>query len=160
MLCRGECLEDNDKSCGLVRITGRLDSALRYLRDKTLPRLLWIDAICINHDDVEDRGPHVAWMGEVYQQATRVVVFLGRPMNASTLALELLDDPGRKVDVDWRNSITPSTGMKLSSIGRIYQSKSVLETLKCHLSATLLWPLDTMRFTPGASLGVHPVPPL
>lgn len=53
-----------------------LFDALRNLRQKT-PRSLWIDAICINQEDVEERNYQVSLMAFIYRRATRAVVWLG-----------------------------------------------------------------------------------
>lgn len=42
----------------------------------------WIDAICINQDDHRAKSADVAKMGDIYKQATKVVVWLG-PMYSS-----------------------------------------------------------------------------
>jgi len=41
------------------------------------PGALWIDAICINQNDVIEKNHQVAMMGQIYTQAQRVVVWLG-----------------------------------------------------------------------------------
>jgi Heterokaryon incompatibility protein (HET) len=38
---------------------------------------LWIDAICINQDDIDERNEQVRMMGNIYQKAERVTVWLG-----------------------------------------------------------------------------------
>ncbi|KAK2601599.1 hypothetical protein QQS21_004834 [Conoideocrella luteorostrata] len=38
----------------------------------------WIDALCINQDDILERNRQVAMMGQIYFRATTVVVWLGR----------------------------------------------------------------------------------
>ena len=44
----------------------------------TVPRLtLWIDAICINQDDVFERNHQVRLMGDLYRSATSVLSWLG-----------------------------------------------------------------------------------
>jgi hypothetical protein len=40
--------------------------------------MLWIDALCINQDDMMERNHQVARMGDIYRNATRVIVWLGR----------------------------------------------------------------------------------
>ena len=40
---------------------------------------LWIDALCINQDDFGERGHQVGFMGEIFQRAKRVLVWLGCP---------------------------------------------------------------------------------
>jgi hypothetical protein len=54
-----------------------LARALRRLRFPNSTRILWIDAICINQDDKEERSYQVPLMGSIYSLARRVVVWLG-----------------------------------------------------------------------------------
>jgi hypothetical protein len=61
-------------------VTINLEAALRVLRNKyaSEPRLhLWVDAICINQNDTDERNLQVKRMGEIYSQAFRVDVWLG-----------------------------------------------------------------------------------
>lgn len=51
--------------------------ALRYLRSQGRVRTLWIDAICINQIDDEERSEQVRQMTQIYQSAERVIVWLG-----------------------------------------------------------------------------------
>ena len=60
-----------------ISITDNLFKALRRLRRRFLKRTLWVDAICINQSDVQERGQQVQIMGDVYRQALRVLVWLG-----------------------------------------------------------------------------------
>ncbi|CAN9172511.1 unnamed protein product [Alternaria alternata] len=50
---------------------------------------LWIDAICIDQSQVEERNHQVAMMGKIYSRAQKVLVWLGRP---TPLIAELLHD--------------------------------------------------------------------
>jgi hypothetical protein len=54
-----------------------LYAALRRLRFRNCIRKLWVDAICINQNDLTERAIQVRKMGEVYQKAARVVIWLG-----------------------------------------------------------------------------------
>jgi hypothetical protein len=40
--------------------------------------LLWADAICINQMDPVEKASQILHMGEIYSQAHRVVVWLGK----------------------------------------------------------------------------------
>ncbi|KAI1357522.1 heterokaryon incompatibility protein-domain-containing protein [Xylaria arbuscula] len=61
-----------------IPMTLNLRHALLALRHPTLPRPLWVDAICINQEDMDERARQVAYMRLVYQYADRVVVWLGQ----------------------------------------------------------------------------------
>ncbi|KAK4099241.1 HET-domain-containing protein [Parathielavia hyrcaniae] len=56
-----------------------LRSALLHLRREDRPRTLWVDAVCINQGDMDERNSQIALMGDIYTKATRVVVWLGCP---------------------------------------------------------------------------------
>lgn len=65
-------------SGGFLRITRNLHDALLALRHSQEMRTLWIDAICIDQANIEERGHQVAHMRDIYRRATRVLVWLGR----------------------------------------------------------------------------------
>lgn len=60
-----------------IRITHNLYEALQFLRHEDSPRIFWIDAICINQNDLAEKGHQVALMGHIFRDASRVVVWLG-----------------------------------------------------------------------------------
>jgi Heterokaryon incompatibility protein (HET) len=60
-----------------VDITTTLERALRHLRKLDEPRTLWVDAICINQKDISEKSHQVAFMGEIYQRCSQVVIWLG-----------------------------------------------------------------------------------
>ncbi len=57
-------------------VTRNLSCALESLRLPTVDRILWIDAICVNKDDLAERGAQVQLMRNIYQDAQRVVSWL------------------------------------------------------------------------------------
>ena len=65
-----------DSHCQL-QITDNLFRALRRLRRKARTRTVWIDAICIDQDDDEEKSQQVSMMGTIYNKATSVVLWLG-----------------------------------------------------------------------------------
>ena len=60
-----------------LEVTSNLHEALQELRDPALPRIMWIDAVCINQDDLEERSSQVSFMAKVYSHANQVVIWLG-----------------------------------------------------------------------------------
>lgn len=70
---RSELIHTDD---GSLYVTRNLYSALLELRDRVLPRILWVDAVCINQDDLEERSRQVQYMAETYARASRVIVWL------------------------------------------------------------------------------------
>ena len=56
-------------------VTRNLYNALKALRHPQRTRTLWVDAVCINQDDLQERNAQVSMMDKVYLQAALVVVF-------------------------------------------------------------------------------------
>jgi Heterokaryon incompatibility protein (HET) len=73
-----------------LRIRQNLNIALRHLRQPDRSRKLWIDAISINQNDVEERNQEVGRMGEIYRKADRVIIWLGPEGDDSSLAIRTL----------------------------------------------------------------------
>ena len=65
-----------------------LYAALLHLRDHSIQRTIWIDAICINQGDNEEKGHQVQSMAKIYAKASRVIVWLGKEAAGSDQALE------------------------------------------------------------------------
>lgn len=59
-----------------IPITRNLFEALRRLQ-LNAPRTLWIDALCINQNDLTEKASQVARMGQIYRNASAVIVWLG-----------------------------------------------------------------------------------
>ncbi|KAE9364650.1 HET-domain-containing protein [Stipitochalara longipes BDJ] len=57
--------------------TVNLISALRHLRYEDRPRTLWVDAICIDQSNVQERGHQVAFMAKIYSLARCDILWLG-----------------------------------------------------------------------------------
>ena len=79
--------------------------ALQDLRLANRQRRLWIDAICINQGDHEERSFQVLLMRNIYRYASRVVIWLGisTPENVSAFNLlksvkEMIQINGRSLD--------------------------------------------------------------
>lgn len=71
-----------------LNITTNLHSALQHLRFKDRKRTLWADAICIDQDNLDERGEQVKLMGQIYTQAEQVLVWLGEMTEDVELSLD------------------------------------------------------------------------
>jgi hypothetical protein len=81
-------------------VTRNLKIALKYLRHADNARLLWIDAICINQEDLHERAEQVGYMRDIYGYATRAMVWLGEPGENSDLGLALFEQLANESDID------------------------------------------------------------
>ena len=75
-----------------VMVTYNLSVALRHLRYTHCCRILWIDALCINQADMNERNHQVFLMNRVYSTAENVVVWLGEDRDRSDIAMGRLED--------------------------------------------------------------------
>lgn len=77
-----------------VAVTCNLESALRHLRDwhieETEGLPIWVDAVCINQDDTEERGKQVEIMGDIYRRASRVFSWLGEGNRDSDMFIPVI----------------------------------------------------------------------
>jgi hypothetical protein len=71
-------------------ITPSFHAALLRLRDPTFPRILWIDAVCINQNDHEEKARQIQSMARIYNNAKRTIVWLGEEADASSDAIEAI----------------------------------------------------------------------
>lgn len=71
------CTDNQGNILGQLELTRNLEQALRALRQPQQRRILWIDAICIRQDDTAERSRQVSYMRSVYNNASRVIVWLG-----------------------------------------------------------------------------------
>ncbi|KAI1128964.1 hypothetical protein F5Y10DRAFT_162906 [Nemania abortiva] len=58
------------------------------LRRPDVPRRVWIDAVCINQCSLDERAAQVAIMHHIYRRAGATWVWLGRPDEHSSAAIE------------------------------------------------------------------------
>ncbi|MCJ1229715.1 hypothetical protein MMC12_006384 [Toensbergia leucococca] len=61
----------------ILPVTANLYSALERFRNPHRRSTLWVDAVCINQDDVQEREKQVSIMGQIYGTATEVLIWLG-----------------------------------------------------------------------------------
>jgi hypothetical protein len=101
-------------------ISASLASALRNWRDNDhIARALWVDAVCINQNDLAEREREVLKMCKIYSQAKRVLVWLGLPRELALLGRP--PEPAHKIgeregsyDIDieagmkWAERLEPS----------------------------------------------------
>ena len=75
-----------------VGISQTLHRALRRLRDSDECLRIWVDALCINQDDLEERAGQVAMMGSIYTHAQRVHVWLDNHILGIDAAFRIIRD--------------------------------------------------------------------
>ncbi|KAK8052548.1 hypothetical protein PG993_003933 [Apiospora rasikravindrae] len=85
----------------ILRVSENLHEALLYLRLPGEERFMWIDALCIDQSNPEERGHQVAHMAHIYSRASKVVAWLGPDRDDAAKALQGLAHVGKPT---WRRS--------------------------------------------------------
>lgn len=60
-----------------VLVTKNVDLALRHIRHPTSSLVLWIDAVCIDQQDLEEKAHQISLMHRIYKQCRPVYIWLG-----------------------------------------------------------------------------------
>jgi hypothetical protein len=90
---------------GYLAITSNLAAALRQLRLPNQPRRLWVDAVCINQMDDNEKGHQVTLMAQIFSATTRAVGWLGEGNAETEAAIDIMKELAPKA---WRFGITDS----------------------------------------------------
>jgi Heterokaryon incompatibility protein (HET) len=80
----------NQKRHGKLKVTSNLHDALLQLQRSGLTGYLWIDAICIDQSNAEERNHQVNMMCEIYEKASHVLVWLGKEDESASVVISLL----------------------------------------------------------------------
>lgn len=74
------------------RVTASLHGALEAVREKDCDVWVWVDALCINQNDIAERTRQVQLMTDIYSKAESVAIWLGPEDDDSEIALDVLKD--------------------------------------------------------------------
>lgn len=78
-------------------ITRNLDIALRSLRYSEIPRWLWVDAVCIDQSNHEEKAHQIGLMRSIYFNSEQTICFIGEEAHESRRIIELAEQVARKV---------------------------------------------------------------
>lgn len=91
--------EGSEKST--LPVTQNLHVALKNLRYSDKHRAMWIDALCIDQHNNEEKSREVVRMNVIYRLARRVVIWLGPEGDDSVHAMKMIESVGNAFDVEW-----------------------------------------------------------
>lgn len=75
-----------------IAIRPNLESALRQLRSPDHEQFFWIDALCINQKNNDEKGSQIPEMCKIYTQAFNVCIWLGVHEDESATAMDFIKD--------------------------------------------------------------------
>jgi hypothetical protein len=75
----GSDVRDREIICDgmTLALTTNLFHVLQRVRQPETSRHIWADLICINQENLDEKGHQVAIMGQIYRHASRVLIHLG-----------------------------------------------------------------------------------
>jgi hypothetical protein len=62
-----------------LQVQSRILQALWAFRSRSRNSLFWIDSVCINQEDLEEKSYQICLMRDIYTRATQTNIWLGRP---------------------------------------------------------------------------------
>ncbi|KAH8664888.1 heterokaryon incompatibility protein-domain-containing protein [Ilyonectria robusta] len=79
-----------------IKITKSLYAALHRLRLEDETRLLWVDQMCINQNDIKEKASQVQLMRAIYSKCTRCLIWMGQadvscPLSDAAKAVSFLE---------------------------------------------------------------------
>ena len=113
-----------------VPVSSNLRDILRRLRRPDHEIVLWVDALCINQADDDERTHQVSFMRLIYENAAECIIWLGEPPLNSDMGASFFDngDPlymdamlgNALVSIKWRNDESDDRLLQL------YKSRGVV----------------------------------
>ncbi|OAL45881.1 HET-domain-containing protein, partial [Pyrenochaeta sp. DS3sAY3a] len=86
-----------------VEITQNLYDFLSEMQSRRRHEWFWIDAVCINQTDDTEKSHQVQMMGEIYEHASNVIIWLGTWVWDSELIPRLLDKVAKVLKISNNN---------------------------------------------------------
>ncbi|KAF2197354.1 hypothetical protein GQ43DRAFT_403245, partial [Delitschia confertaspora ATCC 74209] len=81
-----------------VRVTRNLYEAMMTLRSSKEHIVIWIDSLCINQSDNEEKSWQVELMANIYKDASKVIAWLGPADESSDATMDYLNDFGQRAE--------------------------------------------------------------
>ncbi|EQB47438.1 heterokaryon incompatibility protein [Colletotrichum gloeosporioides Cg-14] len=88
-------------------ITKSLESALLHFRREDESVVLWIDQICIDQSNNDEKGQQIPLMSRIYQRATNTAIWLGEASEGSDVAIKLLEEVNIRLQFTTEDDIDP-----------------------------------------------------
>lgn len=104
----------------LQHLTPNLHAGLCALRLPDQCRYIWIDYLCIDQSNFEEKHTQISMMGDIYRSANKVLVWLGTEDEASEVGMSalkfFLDSTSLANEAPWYSIQAEDSALGLSSI--------------------------------------------
>jgi hypothetical protein len=124
-------------------VTANLYIGLSSLRQTDEDRYIWIDAVCINQDDILERNQEVLRMFNIYSRATRVIVSLEGESEDSSLAISHL----QRLNIDRHMRINRNLRKRIIDFSKTRIAQFLILLKSCIKAAySLPWTISMLVF--------------
>ena len=106
----------------ILSVTSNLSQALRYIRLKGQPRVLWADAVCVDQQNLDERSKQVTRMPDIYGSAKGTIAWFGPESSNSALAMKIIAYIGSRVIVDFKQDIIRLASDSYRSVDHFHES--------------------------------------
>lgn len=72
-------------------VTPNLESALKRLRKPDVARSLWIDQLCIDQDNVQEKEQQLGLVPDIFRKSSKLLIWLGDDGDESRKAYKMID---------------------------------------------------------------------
>ncbi|EMD68559.1 hypothetical protein COCSADRAFT_109190 [Bipolaris sorokiniana ND90Pr] len=126
------CADKQGNILGQLELTKNLEQALQALRQPRQRRILWIDAICIRQDDNAERSRQVSYMRSVYNNASRIIIWLGQKDATVRRAFEFAQKLAMTAAALQATIQQSSQSPQQVQIARLHHQNLVVNAMKDH----------------------------
>ena len=109
-------------------LTESATELLRYVIPRNPVDYFWIDQICVNQADLEEKSTQVSLMGQIYSLTTQVVAWLGRGNRSSEHAIKFVEALSEEVSNMKRKGLDPTLVPLLSESARVHNAPAQMQT--------------------------------
>lgn len=92
-----KCTCEDERTGEILQLTSNLEQALRTIRAPNVDTPLWIDQICINQQNQQEKPHQIRLMADIYSRAFMVVIWLGEADEDTSLVWSLLKNVGDQI---------------------------------------------------------------
>jgi hypothetical protein len=126
------------------KISANLAAALRQLRKEDEATLLWVDQLCINQEDLDERGQQVQLMSAIYSGASYTPIWLGEAREDTVAGLQILKLASEQYfQTAWSAVEYDETGTTKAMVG----TKGLLVSFDSHRNAQMgFLPRDDVKW--------------
>jgi hypothetical protein len=105
-------------------------AALKRIRYRDKARIVWIDAICINQQDTDERNSQVSLMCDIYSHATTNLIWPGEEDGSSEEVLEMIQALFDEAQLETNDFVTWSESVRVNGTWALSRVPSAVKLRK------------------------------